>query len=353
MKRREDARTATGARALAALVACAIAGASGAGRADSCDAGLALADTDAMHGAAAIGLCTLSVASSEGLVTAAYGTADFSSLLGSHMLGLDGVGLLAAFGPNVAPRNGDRMLALSSGAARSPSDDGYQSVTGYSKAFSSSAPPGFPAVVEPECSAPSGNVYDSAALRVTLIPPDWANSYHFDFKFHSIDYPNFLCTAYNDQFVVLASPAPVGALAGDVAFDAQANPITVNSQQFVTVCSGGSYACASGAAELQGTGFEGGAATQWLRTTAPVTPGDPITLTFAIWDSGDPTLDATVLLDAFSWSGATVAGPSTVVAPEPNVPSIATSAIAVLVWAERRKRARTARHSQPKEIGTP
>jgi hypothetical protein len=327
--------------------------------ADLCDEGLAISDTDPLHGAAAIGLCTISDGSSPGLLSAAYGNSDFSSSLASLTNGVNGVGLLASFGPNVVPQDGARMLALSSGTARSASDPGYsQPSLGYSKGFSSPAPPGFPAEAG-ICAAPATTVYDSAALRVVLVAPAWANSYRFDFKYYTTDYPNFVCSAYNDQLLVLASPAPTGSLNGDIAFDADDEPITVNAADFVTECGpGGTFGCPLGAAELAGTGFEGGAATPWLRTTAPVAGGDTVTLTFLIYDSGDSTFDSTALIDAFAWSDSHVAGPSTQIAPEPDGTDAAAFALFALVLAERRRRARPLPSCQPsqskdKEIRTP
>jgi len=71
---------------------------------------------------------------------------------------------------------------------------------------------------------------------------------------------------------------------------------------------------------LNGTGFDGvctnpsgskwltpsicGGSTGWLQTTAPVKPGEQITLTFNVWDTGDHQWDSTVLLDRFTWSTA-------------------------------------------------
>ena len=46
-----------------------------------------------------------------------------------------------------------------------------------------------------------------------------------------------------------------------------------------------------------------GAATGWLHTTSPVEAGKVVTLRFAIWDTRDKTLDSTVLIDGFAWSG--------------------------------------------------
>ncbi len=44
-----------------------------------------------------------------------------------------------------------------------------------------------------------------------------------------------------------------------------------------------------------------GSAASWLTTTAPVEPGATITLRLGIYDSGDPALDSTALLDRFRW----------------------------------------------------
>jgi hypothetical protein len=93
------------------------------------------------------------------------------------------------------------------------------------------------------------------------------------------------------------------------------NLISVNAG-FLQVCQpqmagGKNYTCPKGIGELQGTGFDmhtsfmgkqGSAATSWLNTTAPVPPGADITLTFAIWDSGDGVLDSSVLIDNFKFT---------------------------------------------------
>ena len=41
--------------------------------------------------------------------------------------------------------------------------------------------------------------------------------------------------------------------------------------------------------------------TSWLTTTAPVVPGETITLDFHIWDTGDSAYDSLVILDSFKW----------------------------------------------------
>ena len=45
----------------------------------------------------------------------------------------------------------------------------------------------------------------------------------------------------------------------------------------------------------------GGASTGWLRTSVPIKPSQFMTLKFVLWDSGDPLLDSTVVIDNFQW----------------------------------------------------
>ena len=63
------------------------------------------------------------------------------------------------------------------------------------------------------------------------------------------------------------------------------------------------YDCEEGDGELEGTGFEGHAATSWLVTRAPVEPDEEINLRFTIYDSADGVLDSTVVIDNFRWLG--------------------------------------------------
>jgi len=275
-------------------------GARAASGATPCDAGLALADPDPVHGAAAIELCDVSDGSTEGLVSAAYKTADLVHDL-DEVGGLLGVGLLDHFGANVVPRRGTRLLALSTGTARGPADPGYGG-SSFSKGYFHTPPPGFPADI-PSCPTSAGAVFDSAVLQLALVAPSWAHSFRFDFKYYTADYPDWVCTSFNDQFVALASPARAGSINGNVVFDSTSSPMTVNSAEFLTVCAPGiGYACGSGSAELTGTGFDDNGATPWLSTTAPVQPGETFTLTFFVWDTGDAVVNTTVLLDDFRWS---------------------------------------------------
>ena len=101
-----------------------------------------------------------------------------------------------------------------------------------------------------------------------------------------------------------------------ITFDSMKNPVSVNNA-FLEICAPGShggknFSCPGGTGDLNGTGFEGHAATQWLQTTANVTPGSLITLQFGAFDSGDGILDSTALVDDFAWSATPGMGTGTI-----------------------------------------
>ena len=255
-----------------------------------------------------IGVCRKANGPSWGLVSAKFVQADGTPGMNplSH-------GLVPSFGPNVAPREGTNMLLLSSGTARRPGDIGYKSPGGAEMHTQASTPPGFPKD-SPACSVTTANdkaARDSAALELVIRTPTNANELSFDFSFYTYEFPIYVCTQYNDFFVALVSPEPANAQSGNVSFDSQGNPVSVNNG-FLEVCNaqtanGKNFPCARGPAELAGTGFDetGGkgphAATGWLNTRAPVPSGQEITIRFAIWDMGDMILDSSVIIDNLSW----------------------------------------------------
>lgn len=265
--------------------------------------------SDPVVAARVIGICRDATAGSWGLVSAKYVMADGSTGMNdlSH-------GLLPSFGPNVSPREGSTMLALSSGTARAAGMPGFQSPAGAQMFTSSSTPPGFPKD-SPACNgvqtSQDTTANDPAALELVIKAPTNANQMQFDFDFYTYEFPFYVCSTFNDFFVALVNPAPANAQDGNVSFDSQGNPVSVNNG-FLEVCppqtaGGKNFPCALGQAELQGTGFDEvfefgpHAATGWLQTQAPIAPGQQFTVRFAIWDMGDEILDSTVLVDNFKW----------------------------------------------------
>ncbi|MCL2822439.1 MAG: choice-of-anchor L domain-containing protein, partial [Polyangiaceae bacterium] len=140
--------------------------------------------------------------------------------------------------------------------------------------------------------------------------PTNAKSFSFNFNFFTFEYPEYICSVFNDFFVTLMWPKHPDLPDPNIAFDIEMNPISVNNG-LLQVCTKGTHGgktfdCPLGAGALQGTGFLGHAATGWLVTQAPVEPASILKLRFAIWDSGDAMLDSTVLIDNFRWDTETV-----------------------------------------------
>ena len=282
--------------------------------APTCDDGIALGDTDPKNGARAIDLCQFIDPGSPkwGVLSAGYVRADGSTAIPPSALQY---GIMDSFGPNVNVQGGKRMLVLSSGYARTASQpNACGSLSCYNNA-PGTPPAGFPQDV-PNC-AGSQSINDDVALELKIRSPKNATGYSFNFKFYSFEYPEWVCTSFNDQFISLVSPAPQGSISGNVSFDKQNNPVSVNVA-FFDVCDG----CPLGPSEMDGTGFnvwDDAGGTGWLATTAPITGGDEFTIRYAIWDTGDQAWDSTALVDNFQWianGGTVVVGTETI--PDPK-----------------------------------
>ena len=282
-----------------------------------CDVGLAVADSDPMSGARAVDLCHVAAGPKDwGVVSAKWCMADGSPPPGNPNFDL-GHGMLSGFGPNVKVQSGGRMLGLSSGSARQPTDPGYMSVGGFDKGYTGNHPQGFPKE-SPACGPTiiTGTPHDPTGIEIVVRAPSNAHGFSFNFNFFTYEWPTYICSKFNDFFVALLSPIPMGQSDGNISFDTQGNPVSVNNA-FIEVCgcasSGGPpckaggkvFPCALGNSGLSGTGFQDQfndhGSTGWLFTKAPVTPGEQITMRWAVYDSGDGAFDSTTLIDNWQW----------------------------------------------------
>ncbi len=237
-------------------------------------------------------------------------------------------GVKTQFGTDASnkPIFGNNFALLSSGRARDAHDSSPTEDHSYSHTL-------FPGSAPDDFTAPHGNrlprtredcpqgmgIYDDAKLSVELKVPPFAHGFSFDFRFFSQEYMDYTCTDFNDFFITMLDtvwtpqagqePIPEDK---NISFDAAGNYISVNSEQFFTVCEPKTceagdltvdYDCPEGLGALSGTGYdpENAGATTWLTTTAPVAPGETIKLRFIIWDTSDPNYDSLVILDNFRW----------------------------------------------------
>jgi hypothetical protein len=280
----------------------------------ACDEDIPLDTDDAWDAARALGLCRKP--GERGRSARAWGVLDarFAKPDGSDLPEPLSHGVLTAFGANT-PRDGAAMLALSSGSARAPDQAGYHDILGFKKGYQSAAPAGYPKE-SPACpGVVSGVPFDGAALELSFRVPTNVTRVEIDENFFTLEFPGYVCSKYNDFFVIDFDP-PVGDYPdGNVAFDEAGNPISVNNA-LLQVCErqvagGKPYDCPLGSALLARTGFDSvsdefslapHAATGWLRSRAPVVPGSTLRVRFAIWDSADGNLDSTVLIDRVRWA---------------------------------------------------
>jgi hypothetical protein len=170
-------------------------------------------------------------------------------------------------------------------------------------------------------SAPAGTANDYTELAVDLTIPDNVKSFSFQFQFFSAEYPEFVCTEYNDRFLVIVDD---GTTKQNVAFDSANNTISVDSG-FFTVCenwalNSNTQHCTTPVTAIAGTGYDVddpivgnkiGGSTGWLTTTVPVTPKQKLKLSFIVYDEGDHRLDSSVLIDNFQWLAAAATAPVT------------------------------------------
>jgi len=181
--------------------------------------------------------------------------------------------------------------------------------------------------------APDGaDVNDLTQFELQLRVPGNAKGFSFDFVFFSVEYPEFVCSTFNDTFyaLVIDDPGLGGGQRTNVSFDNENNEITVNAGFFEYPpywsldITGTQYELAEdwqpGCSDDPSIGCTApdpcpaykGSTTGWLRTTSPATPGADITLIFSIHDEGDSILDSAVIIDNFRWQTVPIEGPGTV-----------------------------------------
>ena len=304
-----------------------------------CDTGLAANSAAAYDYAKAIGLCAATTVASHdwGVIAASFTKAD-----GTPLTPGQAVAIRPSFGTNNPALSGSALAVLSTGHAATPANPGYVD-------FQAGADNGVSSALPADWLAANGNTvptapgcppidattaHDPVMLTLDIRVPNNARSFNFALNYFGADYPEYVCSNFNDVFVALLdSTSGSGLNPADKNLAGIPYPVGVNFAkdvpQFFTQCVNGTLACNSGGstfttiqcqttAGLVGTGMDTpdygcgdnnsllGGATGWLQVQGNVVPGETIHLRLGIWDSGDYTYDSLVLLDDFRWSSQTV-----------------------------------------------
>ena len=247
------------------------------------------------------------------------------------------------FGQFITPQAGQRLAVLSTGHAADSADTnpGFaQPQPGIDTGTSSFVPTnwlvanGNTIPNAPGCPAPTETaVQNPVMFEVQVRVPTNAQSFSVNMYFMSAEYPEWVCTFFNDFFITLIESNATNTADGNIAIyndGVDTWPVGVNildaAPGLFTQCENGAisqcsptpatYAGCTGTNDLNGTGYDltgpvvytcepdarHGGGTGWLTMSGNVEPGEIMTLQFVIWDTNDPFWDSHVLLDDFVWS---------------------------------------------------
>ena len=203
-------------------------------------------------------------------------------------------GTVASYGQSYTPKSGAAMVTLATGSISASSDKDQGEVGGLA-----AHPQPLPNPSDGCGTADPSQVLDMVKVELQLKAPLGANGFQFDFNFLSAEFPEFHCTEFDDTFLAVLQSSGVS---GNISFDENNNVISINTG-FFDVCDSSYGLGCTGDSQLSGTGYEGRGGTGWLTTTAPIVGGEEFSLTFYLFDEGDPVLTSQVLLDNFKWIG--------------------------------------------------
>lgn len=316
----------------------------------TCDQGLSSGSTEGMEYAKALDLCQTTTPTDP-----KWGVIDakFSLTSGTGTADKEGYAIRPKFGTGTMPQSGSRMVLLSSGGAGGKGDlnppfhawSGYTHVVGTSSTFPSDwfLANGSKIPHAPGCPQSTGaTAFDPVMLTLTLRVPSNAHSFSVSTSFFAADFPEYVCSGNADVFVALLDSTYAGTPAnpsdknlaivkpvGETVFQPLDVDLAFSDSGAFPQCKNGATGCETGAtpgtittctstAMLADTGFDDvsandceatsfvGGGTGWMVMRGNVVPGEVITLRFAIWDTGDHSLDSLAILDNFRWSTETV-----------------------------------------------
>ena len=326
-----------------------------------CDQGLMSNSGSAMDYAKAIDICqTGTTMRRQEVMGPKWGiiSAKFTDTAGNGTAPANGHSIRSKYG-GAMPKGGVNLIELSTGhaAAKGDTNPAYEDLQSGSGNGGSSAFPsdwytanGSKLPNAPGCPDPDGSTAnDPQMLTLQVRVPTNAHSFSINSNFFSSEFPEWVCSPYNDFFVILLDSSYTGSPANpadkNLAFyqpgsGATTYPVGVNlasgNTGLFTECVNGPIGCDGnplGSAsittckettQLAGTGLDtadiacGGAGQQegggtgWLTTSGNVVPGEIITVRIAIWNTSDENLQSLAVIDGFNWS-ADSSDPGTVI----------------------------------------
>jgi hypothetical protein len=202
------------------------------------------------------------------------------------------------------PRAGARIAAFSTGVAAATNHGAPSPIVGQTPQLGTDlgrAGDPYPGTVSaqscPNLLPDPPTVNDLTSFVVTLTVPSNARSFLVDLNFLTSDAPEWPCSEYDDQALVVVEGKLVS---GNVLLDTKGHRMGVNHGLVLL----------ADAPRLSGTGFDGldgngqvkGAATGWITLQAPVFARETLTLRFHLFDAKDAIYDSVLLLDHFRWS---------------------------------------------------
>ena len=146
--------------------------------------------------------------------------------------------------------------------------------------------------------------FDCVHLEFTTVVPPGMDTLSFGFNFVTAEYPEFVGSQYNDEFVV-SLIRPGITYANLFASDPMtaSNPSVGQGCILLTDTGYEKYSNLAGPlCDSGGTGV--------LTASAPVAPGETITLAFDLFERGDAAWDTSVLIDNVIFSATGVAEPT-------------------------------------------
>ncbi len=146
------------------------------------------------------------------------------------------------------------------------------------------------------------DIFDVVSLELTGPVPDEAKVLMIHTAFGSHDYPEhpLIDPKYADFLILWVESE---GWMGNALFDPGGLPISIESE-FITYVDAPNPETECGpceAPELWNTGFAGGAATPWLQTTIPVTPGEIVSIAMVLADGGTAYRDSIALADGIGF----------------------------------------------------